>query len=288
MYHCIDGHERLRLRAGGVVRSAGQRFDAVILAIYARGVGRAVIGGLAVADERAAAVGKQDVAVHGVGIGAAEKRQEAHGFEEETLAALGKTAVHQFKCHAAVRPRDLYLKSDPLLPEVHAAKKAIVQDFVLRLAVLSDADAALRALDVHAFDGHEAVAVAAPRGVEPLGFANGKRSPDIARGLAADAQRGLLPVEIKLEFLCFSDFFKAFRGKLTFHRRVGEGVHLPVGIGLQQAVGHGRLVCGKGAECQQCRAQKQRTEPDKPFMKTHGNAPPQKLPKDRTAAHARG
>ena len=126
VYHRIDGHERLRLRAGGVVRSAGQRFDAVIPAIDARGVGRAVISGLAVADKRAAAVGKQDVAVHGVRIGTAKEGQKAHGFEKEALVALDEAAVHQLQTHTAARPRDLHLKGNPLLGEVYAAKETLL------------------------------------------------------------------------------------------------------------------------------------------------------------------
>ena len=104
----------------------------------------------------------------------------------------------------------------------------MIQKLILCHAIFSDADAAFHALTVKAFDGNQAVAIAAPGRIQPFRFSDGKRAPQVARIDIPDPQRSLLPVQENFQLLRFPNLLKALGRKPAFHNFRPEGMYLSV------------------------------------------------------------
>ena len=294
MHHSIDGHQCLRLGAGRVVSGACQGFNPIILAVDPCGIGGAVICRLTVTNQCSAAVWNKNIAVNGIRIGTPKEGQEGHGFQSKAVAVdvFRKGAFNQLCGNPASFPGYLYLKGDSLLFKCCRAKQSIVQNLKLRCAVLSNADPAFHAFAAKALNGDKPVSVAAPGGVYAFGLSNREGSPQIARVFIQDPQRRFFPIQKQLQLLRFPNLLKSLGGKPAFHRFRREGVYLPVGVCFQQTIAQRAhdlplrlriLCCCKNADRNECSNQQECADFDNPFMRTHGNAPPQRLRKGRTA-----
>ncbi|MPM39610.1 hypothetical protein SDC9_86244 [bioreactor metagenome] len=272
MHDPVHRHVNLRLILHVIRGDARRGGNAHVPAVNARGIGGAVIARLLEANQRAAAVRNEEVAVDIVVERCAKVRQKRKRLDRirASVQAFFQTPRHERKADPFAFQLDQHGKANARLAEVRTAEQAFRRNFVVDLRVLAKAQALDRGRIVEALYGGDGVAVAVPGLVEPLRVLQRKRAPNVAGVKRNNPERAKLLVEPELRFFAFGYLAKAGNVKTALHGLLGKQVNLPVGSAFAPFSRVRRSVHQRQRHKHRRRGDNQR----RALKKTHGTSPP--------------